>query len=108
MNRSTLIASFAVAVFFVPFSLRLPAQVEGGAISGSVKDVSDALISSAKVAIVNTETQVTRNVEVNAQGYYSVPNLVAGVYLVSATAQGFKTVERTDVTVNVGGSVIVD
>jgi hypothetical protein len=84
------------------------AQVEGGTISGSVLDNSDAAIASATVTVANTQTQVSKSVVTNALGFYSVPNLVPGVYSVSATAPGFQTMVRNAVTLTVGGELTID
>src|SRR5580700_1970766 len=78
------------AVIWLVGSLR--AQMDAGMISGSVKDVSYAIIRAARVTVVNLETRVTRVVEVNEQGFYAVPDLTPGTYSVSASAPGFTTV----------------
>ena len=108
MRNFWLYAVMAIALCFVPFSASLDAQVEGGMISGTVKDNSDAIISIAKISITNQQTQVKHEVPVNAQGFYSVPNLLPGVYSVSASAQGFKTLQRSGITVTVGAQLSVD
>jgi len=108
MRNVWLYAVMASALCFVPFSASLDAQVEGGMISGTVKDNSDAIISIAKISITNQQTQVKHEVPVNAQGFYSVPNLLPGVYSVSASAQGFKTLQRSGITVTVGAQLSVD
>ncbi len=108
MLRNRLVPAGLLAALLISHSGMLLAQVEGGMISGTVKDTSNAVIAKARVAIVNIETQVTRNLDVNAQGFYSAPNLVPGNYSVSASSPGFKMVSRPGVTLTVGGSVIVD
>jgi hypothetical protein len=106
MRTSWLCGAMALAILSV--STLLQAQVEGGAISGSVRDNSDAVIANAKVTVTNTQTQIAKSVTANSQGFYSVPNLVPGTYSIAAAAPGFKTVVRSAVTLNVGGELAVD
>jgi hypothetical protein len=96
-----------VLVLWIPAG-SLAGQVGGGSISGSVTDSSQAIILKAKVTVTNTLTGVSRNVDVNASGFYNVPNLVPGPYTVSGSAQGFKTVSRTGLTLTVGGDLTID
>jgi hypothetical protein len=84
------------------------AQVAGGTIYGSVKDSSNAAIQKATVKVVNTETQVSRDIEVNDQGIYTIPNLVAGAYEITVAAAGFGTVVRSGIAVSVGDQELVD
>jgi hypothetical protein len=96
-----------VLVLWIPAG-SLAGQVGGGSISGSVTDSSEAVIAKAKVTITNTLTGVSRIVDVNASGFYNVPNLVPGPYTVSGSAQGFKTVTRSGLTLTVGGDLTID
>src|SRR6516225_10862422 len=108
MRRRCLSAAAIAAICWIPFSAYLKAQVEGGTISGTVKDNSDAVIPEARVVVRNIQTQVSRTVAVNSQGLYSTPNLIPGEYSVSASAQGFKTVVRSGITLTVGGQLNID
>ncbi len=84
------------------------AQVTGGTISGSVKDSSGAVLPKAEVTVRNTGTGATRSVEVNDDGVWSAPNLVAGNYEITASAPGFSTQVRAGVIVEVGAQDVVD
>jgi hypothetical protein len=108
MRRRSLSAALIAASCLIPFPRYLNAQVEGGTISGTVKDNSDAVVPEAKVIVLNVQTQVSRTIPVNAQGLYSAPNLIPGEYSISASAQGFKTVVRSGVTLTVGGQLNID
>ena len=83
-------------------------QVTGGTISGSVKDSSGAVLAKAQISIKNSETGVARSVDVNEDGIYSAPNLVAGTYEITATAEGFSTEVRSGIVVEVGAQDVVD
>jgi hypothetical protein len=79
-----------------------------GQISGTAADASGAVIPSAQITVVNSNTGQTRTTESNAEGYYNVPLLDAGNYTVTITAKGFQTVRREGITVAVSRSVLVD
>ena len=50
----------------------------GGTIAGTVRDVTEGVIGSPKIVIVNSDTNVSREIQVNSLGVYSVPNLRSG------------------------------
>src|SRR5579871_2728291 len=106
-NQAFLAAAFAAIVTFFCAS-PIEAQIEGGLISGTITDNTSAVIGTARVTIVNVQTQVTHEARVNSQGLYSVPNLVPGSYSVTASADGFKKVVRTNITLGVGAHLTVD
>ncbi len=68
----------------------LQAQFEYGEVLGTVRDVSGAAVSGAKIVLHDTETNVERTAQTNDQGAYSFPGLRAGSYTVSATLAGFR------------------
>ncbi len=69
-------------------------QVPTGTIAGVVTDPSGSAIPNARVTILNQETGLTRTVETQAGGDYSVPVLPAGLYQVTSEAEGFKLLAR--------------
>src|SRR5438445_7291480 len=56
------------------------AQVAGGAISGRVTDPSGSVIPHASVSITHVATSVLTTTTTNADGFYSVANLLPGTY----------------------------
>jgi hypothetical protein len=78
------------------------AQVISGSISGAVKDASGAYVSKATVTVKAAAIGVTRTTTTNADGMFVVPNLPPGNYTVSATAQGFKLLEKKDIHLSPG------
>ena len=72
-----------------------------GSLSGRVDDPSGAAIPGATVIVRNTATGQTVRATTNSTGLYSFALLPPGNYLVTFTANGFKTVERR-VPVSVG------
>jgi len=84
------------------------AQVTGATLSGTITDASGAVLPRAQVKITNLSTAVTRKSLTQDDGFYSAPNLSPGNYEVTASAQGFATVTRKGITLNVGGNQILD
>ena len=60
-----------------------------GTILGTVRDSSTAVITGSKILITNEGTNVEYTAESGATGEFVAPNLPAGVYTVSAEAEGF-------------------
>src|SRR5487761_1146305 len=92
--------------FFITTSAR--AQVVGATLSGTVTDPSGAVIPSAKIAIMNTATGVTRDVTSNSAGLYNAPNLLPGPYSVTVSKSGFSTVVRSGIVLTVGASQVLN
>src|ERR1700716_3531010 len=83
-------------------SAPLYAQVAGANLSGTVTDASGAGVPNATVWIKNTATGIVRDITTDSDGVYSAPNLLPGVYDVTATAPGFSTAMQTGLTLTVG------
>ncbi len=102
-----LLASVLICATLIP----LPAlwgQTTAGSISGQVTDASGAAVPGAKISVTNKKDQEFRTATSAGDGTYNVPSLFPGVYHVSATAQGFSTVEMDDVRVPVDVAVSVN
>ncbi|MEZ5398216.1 MAG: carboxypeptidase regulatory-like domain-containing protein [Bryobacteraceae bacterium] len=101
-----LLRSLPAAALALPFLL--PAQEFRATISGRVMDASGSAVPGAKVQAVNIANNETSSAETDAGGTYSIPFLRPGVYTVTATANGFKTFNRENVTIQVGQIVGID
>src|SRR5450755_4361241 len=100
-NRGRILVVFALlAVMSVT---GLIGQGVNGTISGSVTDPSGAAVAGATVEVKNTATQLVRTVTTNAQGRYSVPELLVGTYDVRISMMGFQSSVQSGVPVVVGG-----
>src|SRR5882672_8699163 len=86
----------------------LSAQVSGGTLSGTVTDASRAAIPNVRVTLTNVATAVARVVATDAAGFYTVPDVLPGSYEMSAASPGFTTQVRTDITINVGASLVLN
>jgi hypothetical protein len=78
------------------------AQVAGATLSGLVSDPSGAAIANATVTSKNVATGETRDVTTNAEGFYSIPNLLPGTYEVTVTAPQFQKLVQKGITLTVG------
>ncbi len=81
-------------------------QVVGGTISGTISDRSGAVVANATVSLQNLATGVTTAVTTNAQGLYSLPNLLPGNYQQKVSAAGFETAIRNGIVLTVGSQVV--
>ena len=84
------------------------AQVLYGSIVGTVTDAQGAHVPGATVTIVNKETNLTRDTVTNAEGQYSLTNVLAGPYDVKVALTGFREAIRTNVPVTIGQISRVD
>lgn len=96
------LAALGAVAFALSFCVPLEAQVSGGTISGTVTDSSGAVIPNAQLSVRNVATGVATTAVSNADGLYTVPNLLAGTYEVTVSASGFKTEVRSGITLTVG------
>jgi hypothetical protein len=76
--------------------------------SGRVVDQNGALIPGATVTAVLIETGQERTVTADDAGRYRIIELNPGIYTVRASAAGFATVEKTDLTTIAGQNVQLD
>ncbi|MGH9161937.1 MAG: carboxypeptidase regulatory-like domain-containing protein, partial [Vicinamibacteraceae bacterium] len=73
-----------------------------GSLVGVVVDTQDAVVPGARVTIVNTETNLTRETTTDAGGAYNFVNVLAGPYEVKVALEGFREAIRSNVPVSVG------
>ena len=83
-------------------------EAEQGAITGYIYDTSHALMPRAEVTVTSLATNRSRTEMTSMAGIYTVSGLEPGTYKVRVQASGFKTEERTPITVDTGATVRVD
>ena len=107
---SVSIFTFALAVGFAVYTSVQPvfAQETTGAMLGTVKDSSGAVIPHAKVTASTSTMAGTKVVETDASGYYHFSNLPPGTYTLVVSANGFETVKRYGLIIEVGHVPTVD
>src|SRR5713226_10576176 len=84
------------------------AQGFTAAITGTVKDASGAAVLGATVTVKHLETGLTRAVEVDASGNYSVLSLPVGEYELTAEKMGFQREVRRGIKLVVAQEAVVD
>ncbi len=107
-NRfSFLPAALLIALFLCSSIAALGQSLAGlGAINGSVKDPSGAVIANADVEVINTSLGIDRHLKATSDGLFSAPSLPpAAGYSVHATFSGFTVSKIEGVTVHVGEEV---
>ena len=96
------------ALLMAAMSFVCNAQVEQGAITGTVTDPTGSSIPAAKVTATNQATGTAAVAETTAEGYYKIPYLAAGKYTVTVEKDGFSANKFTDVPVLVGETATIN
>jgi hypothetical protein len=77
-------------------------------VSGLIVDSSGARVPNANVTVLNKDTGISRATDSNSDGYYTVPLLQPGNYMITAKATGFATQVRTGITLEVGAQQVLN
>src|ERR1700736_2666152 len=77
-----------------------------GDISGIVTDTTGAAVPGATVTVLNVETGVTKDYTTNDAGVYDTSSIVAGTYKLTFSREGFSTLIRSSITVQVGPTTV--
>ena len=77
------------------------AQVDQGAITGSVTDPSGAVVNNAQVTLTNVDNGLVLQTATSSSGEYTFSPVRIGNYTISATAPGFATTTQKDLKVSV-------
>ncbi|HVV01212.1 MAG TPA: carboxypeptidase-like regulatory domain-containing protein, partial [Verrucomicrobiae bacterium] len=84
------------------------AQGTRALITGIVHDPSGAAVPAADMSLRALATSAVSKASTGADGYYTFPNLVAGVYELSISAKGFRDYVQRGITVNLDQQVRID
>ena len=99
-------------VFVLCLSLLIPiaafSQTANGIITGTVTDASGAVIPGVSLEVKNTDTGVVFQTITTETGTYFAPNLPVGPYSITASLSGFKTLNRTGLTLSAAQTLRVD
>jgi carboxypeptidase family protein len=115
--RHTIMQLFLLAICLLcPVITSMAQGTNLGTIRGTITDNTGAVVTGAKVQVVDLATDIVREATTNSEGNYEVAGLKFGSYRVAVAASGFKTstvnqvslrgsdIVRTDVTLQVGGT----
>jgi hypothetical protein len=106
-RKLTLLVYWAVATALLS-AVPTFGQTTNGLITGVITDPSEAVVTGAHVELLNTTTGVRRETATDSNGQYIVPQLPPGVYDISVSKQGFATVKRSAVQLEVNQNMTVD
>src|SRR5262245_15961393 len=105
MVNRRLLTGILVVIAFACCSLY--GQVTG-AISGSVRDTTGAVLPGVSITVTNTESALTRMTVSNETGSYNFQALPVGPYELNTDLPGFKQQVRRGVTLAVGQQAVVN
>ena len=77
------------------------AQSVSGTILGTVTDSSGSVMQNAKVTVVNEGTGLTRTVQADSNGEYTIPSLPTGRYTIMTEMAGFKALALSNIELGV-------
>jgi len=77
-------------------------QAQRASVEGAVSDQTGGLLSGVKVTLLNLDQGLKREAVTNESGYFSVPLLQPGQYLITAQKDGFAVAEIENVILHVG------
>ena len=77
-------------------------------LTGRVMDPSGAVVPGAAVKVTSVDSGADREVKTNSSGYYTVPLLLPGEYRISIQNQGFKTLVRSGIVLDVDQRAEID
>src|SRR3984893_7124144 len=80
--------SFLARVLLVGSLMTTCAFAQTAQVSGLITDSSGARVSDANVTVLNKDTGISRATDSNNDGYYMVPLLQPGNYLITVKATG--------------------
>ena len=108
-SRGNFLSALFVISIFLASTLAAFGQVTTGSIQGVVKDPNGALVSGATVTVTNVDTNTSRDVTTNNEGFYRVTNLTPGQnYTVTVKSAGFADYVVTSISVRLGTEESVD
>jgi hypothetical protein len=93
-------------------SLALPttaaAQALYGSITGTVTDNTGASIPGVTITVTNEGTGLKLDTVTDAEGLYTIRNVLPGTYTLNAALQGFKTFAQTGIPLTAGNILRVN
>ncbi len=84
------------------------ARAQNSGLTGRVADMTGAMVPGADLVIKNTGTGESSALKTDASGNYNVPALQPGIYSVSAHKDGFETLLRDGITLNLDTTTRLD
>ena len=105
MSRFGRIALLGLLLASLAFTVQAQSQATTGVIEGTVTDASGGALPGAAVLIRNTGTNFEQTLTTDRQGRFRALQLPLGSYRVTVTLQGFTTLVRDGLTLQVGQTI---
>jgi Carboxypeptidase regulatory-like domain len=97
--RLFVLRTWTLALLFLAIAYPSEAQVTS-VIQGHISDSTGASVPKALVKVTNERTGVSRTAFSAEDGYYRIPDLLAGTYQVRVELSGFKALEKSGIEVS--------
>jgi hypothetical protein len=81
------------------------AQIDQGAITGTITDANGSVIQGASVTLVNQDTNLSFTQKTESNGYFRFSPIKIGLYTLTVTAPGFETRKQENIRVDVSQTV---
>src|SRR5688572_26543076 len=94
----------ALLLLFTSNADIVAAQQGTASLRGRATDEQGAVLPGVTVVVTHQETGASRETQTGADGAYSVPNLIAGSYRVSAEIEGFSRLTRDNLVLLAGAT----
>src|SRR5262245_3863667 len=91
-----------VCLIFVVCAVTSMGQTLTGRIQGTVNDAQGAVIPGADIKVVNKLNGAAFDSLSNELGFWALPSMPSGIYTVTVSLPGFKTVTIDNVKVDAG------
>jgi Carboxypeptidase regulatory-like domain len=97
-----------IAATLLPFVVVHVSLAQTAQITGRVTDSTAAVIPEVSIDVVSLQTGSKRTTSTNGEGYYTVPLLPPGGYRMTVQKEGFRTVSRSGIQLNVDQVARID
>jgi len=97
-----------IALWIVLSGGKVTSAQIAGELTGRILDLSGAGIQNAQIELTEPSTNLRETTVTTSSGDYIFINLSPGAYQIDVTANGFKHLTRTGITVMTGKTVTAD
>jgi hypothetical protein len=107
-RRAMALLVFAGSAFTFSLPVASAQTAATATLLGTVTDPAAAVVAGAAIEVTDVSRHETRRQTANADGAYSITGILAGIYSVSASAEGFRESIVPTLTVDVSKSHVVN
>ncbi len=102
-----MLSRFVLGWFAICFLTALTfSQTVTGTLSGTVTDITGAVIPTAQISAKNLETGFVRTLTTNGEGYFNMPFLPLGLYELQVEAKGFQKTLKQGVAIELNKNTV--